>query len=288
VHPDGNRIITLISGVPFYAENGTMTEALIVLQDITAQKSLEQHKTEFLWMANHELRTPITIIQGFAELLKARDTSLNLITGSLDEFTLNALDNIIEQCDQLERLIAGMYDISSIEQQQFSLHPAKHDMLQLLIHLIDNIAVITRRYRLKLVLEEIQRTDTLPGIFDARRMIQVISNLINNAIKYSPQGSGIEIGLCPLAQVPSTGQYREVLIWVKDQGMGIAPRDLPHIFDHFHRSSALDPSISGLGIGLYVVKEVVTLHGGRVWAESTQGRGSTFYVSLPLDLSLDL
>ena len=117
----------------------------------------------------------------------------------------------------------------------------------------------------------------MPGWFDERRITQVLSNLIGNAIKYSPAGGEIEVGLRWTAARPE-----EALLWVQDGGIGIAPTDLPHLFKRFQRASSLDPALSGLGIGLYLANELVTRHGGYIWVESSEGKGSTFFVRLPL------
>jgi signal transduction histidine kinase len=127
----------------------------------------------------------------------------------------------------------------------------------------------------------VQETDIVPAYLDEQRMVQVFNNLIGNAIKYSARGSTIEIGLKHVVERP-----QEVLIWVKDEGIGIAAEDIPHIFKRFHRARNVDRSHSGFGIGLYLVKEVVTQHRGRVWVDSCEGEGSTFYVTLPLAVSI--
>jgi PAS domain S-box-containing protein len=278
VHSDGKKVVMLISGAPLYGSTGIMIGAVLVLRDITAQKSIEQQKNEFLWMANHELRTPVTIIQGFAELLKS-----DMIQKShLSESARAALANIIEQSEHLSRLIDAMLDMSRIEQEQFELHLAQHDLRDVLAHVIESQAITTTRHHLRFILEGLQETEPLMGTFDKEQMVQVLSNLINNAIKYSPQGGDIGIGLRAIADPRHPGRYREAMIWVKDQGIGIAVKDIPHIFERFYRSSTIDRSLSGLGIGLHIVKEVVARHEGRVWVESVQGSGSTFYVWLPL------
>src|SRR5207245_8236514 len=120
----------------------------------------------------------------------------------------------------------------------------------------------------------------LMGWFDLPRTEQVVRNLLSNAIKYSPAGGEIELGVRPRRDAHGTAQ--EVLIWVKDQGIGIAAHDLPHLFERFYRAVTLDRSISGFGIGLYLTKELVQGHGGRIWVESTKGQGSTFFLALPL------
>ncbi len=134
-----------------------------------------------------------------------------------------------------------------------------------------------------LEVEGLQEQEPLPGMFDKERIIQVISNLINNAIKYSPDGGTIEVGLRAVPDTVLTGRYREAFIWVKDEGMGITADEIPHIFERFYRATRTDhPSFSGFGIGLYVTKEIITRHQGCIWVESQLQTGSTFYIQLPL------
>jgi signal transduction histidine kinase len=244
------------------------------------QKSIEEQKNEFVWIANHELRTPITIIQGFAELLKMAETEEH----PLDELTRSAVTHIIDQSEHLALLIDSMLDISKIEQERFKLDLAPHDLLALLISIIKSQEIAVRHHSFRLLLDGLGARDQVIGIFDKLRMTQVISNLINNAVKYSPEGGEIEIRLSVVKDA-ETGEYCESLISVKDSGIGIAPDDLPHIFKRFYRASSLEGYLSGFGIGLYVVKEVLTRHGGRIWVESVEGSGSTFYAWLPLKSS---
>ncbi len=273
VRPDGNKVITLSSSAPLRIEGSDITGAVIVFQDVTAQKSIEQQKNEFLSIASHELRTPITAIQGFAEILQMNATQEQ----NLSSQSLRALTFINEQSQSLTRLIEEMLDLTRIENAQLLLNLAPHDLISTIKHILETQATADTNHNFQFVLEGLQDTDTLIGVFDENRFVQVLNNLISNAIKYSPAGSRIEMGLRYLPATP-----HEALIWVKDSGIGIAANELPHIFKRFHRASGLDRSISGLGIGLYLVQEVVTRHRGRVWAESTEGSGSTFYVRLPL------
>ncbi|HEX7733639.1 MAG TPA: ATP-binding protein [Ktedonobacteraceae bacterium] len=111
---------------------------------------------------------------------------------------------------------------------------------------------------------------------DALRLRQAFSNLVKNAIKYSPRGGAIEVGL-RLEGYPLS----HALCWVSDHGVGIAQEDLPHLFERFYRSQNLDQALSGLGIGLYLVRQIITRHGGRLWVDSVQGQGSTFFLLLP-------
>ena len=271
--PDGRTIIALTSSAPLWVEHGVMKEAVVVFQDITAHKRLEQQKSEFLWMANHELRTPITIIQGFAEILLQREESER----SMDASMLYALTQISEQSQQLTRLIEEMLDVSRIEQSHLTLHIASHDLLHCLKQAIEGQSITTHKHTIYLTVEGLQATETLVANFDEERIRRVFHNLISNAIKYSPTGGEIEVGLRVVAERPD-----EALIWVKDEGIGIAAHEVPYIFQRFYRASTLDHSLSGLGIGLYLVKEIILCHGGRVWVESVEGKGSTFFLLLPL------
>jgi signal transduction histidine kinase len=272
--PDGSRVSLLATTAPLRLESGAITGSVSVFQDITERKSLEQQKNDFLSMASHELRTPITSIQGFAEILQL----LQVRGQSLDSpLSTRAINQIVEQSQCLTRLIEEMLDLTRLEQARLLFHFAPHDLLKTLAQVIESQALLSKQHALRLVLEEVQSGEAVIGCFDEERIVQVLSNLISNAIKYSPRGGEIEIGLRRTREQPG-----EALVWVKDRGIGIPAGALPHIFERFYRSEKLEHAISGLGIGLYLVKEIVTRHGGRVWVESTEGAGSTFSVQLPL------
>ncbi|GHO86225.1 ATP-binding protein [Dictyobacter formicarum] len=282
VTPNGQKIVVLISCAPIsikHDKQQILTGAIILFQDITKTKNVEQHKNEFLSIASHELRTPITIIQGFADLL----AQMPLETSSLNELTQSALMHIVDQSEYLTRLIDAMLDITRVEQQQLHLNLAMYDLHRLLIQVVDSQLMTTNRHQLHLTVEGLQEQESLPGVFDKERIIQVISNLINNAIKYSPDGGTIEVGLRVAPTGDRSEKHREAWIWVKDQGMGIAPDECLRIFERFYRARvASNSSLSGFGIGLYVTKEIINRHGGRIWVESSLHEGSTFYIHLPL------
>ncbi len=274
--PDGKKMTILSSSAPLRTRWSMITGAVIVFQDITAQKSLEQQKNEFLSFASHELRTPITAIQGYAEILLSQAESEKIP----DQHFFRALSIINEQSETLSRLIDEMLDLTRIDNLQLKLHRARYDLVALVKNAIETQTSTTRKHELRLVQKGPGDADTMPASVDKNRFVQIVSNLISNAIKYSPNGGEIEIGI----RYASAAQH-EAILWVTDHGIGIAPAETPHIFKRFHRVQDVDPSISGLGIGLYLVKELVTLHGGRIWIESVEGRGSTFYVQLPLNIA---
>jgi signal transduction histidine kinase len=199
-----------------------------------------------------------------------------------DPFVLRAIENIVAQSEILSHLIEEMLDLSRIEQAYLSLSCASHDLIKMLTSLVETMASTSRRHHLRLVLDGRQASDQLPGWFDERRIMQVLSNLVSNAIKYSPEGGEIEVGLRWTHERPE-----EALLWVRDEGIGIAQAEIPLIFKRFYRVSTLDLSMSGLGIGLYLVKDLITRHGGRIWVKSVEGKGSTFFVVLPLSHERD-
>ncbi|MDQ2904594.1 MAG: PAS domain-containing sensor histidine kinase [Ktedonobacteraceae bacterium] len=222
-----------------------------------------------LSITSHEMRTPITAIQGFADiLLQQVGQGEDLGTEQNRYF----IQGIVEQCQRLTRLSNEMLDASRL-----LLHLEHLDLLPILTRVVKSQVLLSTQHHIHLVLEDIDEHERITGYFDEGRIIQIMNNLINNAIKYSPASSEIEIGLRRHGE-----QSEEVLVWVKDQGIGIPTSELPHIFTRFHRAHPTQRSISGLGIGLYLVNELVIRHGGYVWVESAEGSGSTFYVLLPL------
>ena len=272
--PDGSEIIVLSSVAPIRMRGGIISGAVIVFQDISLLKQLEQQKDEFFAVANHELRTPLTIIMGFAELLHLRASD------NSDAMYEYATTSIMQECDHLLRLIHDLLDVSHLEHGGLKMKRGHQDLLAPLRSTVDKYAHTTETHTLRFVLEDIHPADLLMGQFDIPRIEQALTNLITNAIKYSPMGSEVEVGARPYLK--ADGVIQEVLIWVKDQGNGITSSDLPRIFERFYRADDTSRSAGGFGIGLYLTKELIQKHDGRIWVKSTKGKGSTFFVVLPL------
>jgi PAS domain S-box-containing protein len=274
IRPDGSEIIVLSSAAPIRSANKMITEAVIVFQDITASKRLEEQKNEFFAIANHELRTPLTIIAGFAEILPqlAQDTNSARFK--------NAVASIEQEGNHLMQLIDELLDVSRLEQTHMTMQKSYQDFLTPLRQLIDTYKCTSSKHQLYLMLEEELGTEPLLGWFDMPRIEQIFHNLLTNAVKYSPDGGNIEVGVS--VRRDAAGKPQEVLFWVTDGGIGIAEEDLPHIFERFYRVEKLEWSIGGFGIGLYLTKELVKSHGGHIRVESRKGEGSTFFVTLPL------
>lgn len=243
------------------------TSAIVQARLYHETQAALQARDQFLSIASHELRTPLTSLLGYLELLYRR---------SRREQTLNARDQralqvTIKQAQRLRSMVEMLLDLSRIQTGQLQIEPEPLDLCQLIKRIGTELQPMVDQH----MLEVVTLTDELWIEGDALRLEQVVHNLVQNAVKYSAPGSRI------LIQVGQQEHYGYVAI--TDQGIGIPEHALPHLFQRFYRASNVDPlQISGLGIGLYVVKELVSLHGGHVSVESREGQGSTFTVWLPV------
>ena len=271
--PDGSEIIVLSSTAPIRAASGMITEAVIVFQDISTSKQIEQQKNEFFAVANHELRTPLTIITGFAEILQ------QIAPASEDPTFQSALTHITQEGHHLQTLVEELLNVSRLEQVRVRIKKSYQDLLAPLRQLVNRRNAAAYIHQLRLIIDNEQEISLLMGWFDVPRIEQALNNLITNAIKYSPSGGEVEVGV--QAQSDS-GQLQEVHLRITDHGIGIAANELPHIFKPFYRAETGDSTVGGFGIGLYLTKEIVLGHNGRIWVESTRGQGSTFFIALPL------
>jgi signal transduction histidine kinase len=238
-------------------------EVVAIVRDITQRKEVDRLKDEFISIVSHELRTPLTSLRGFTELMLTRDFSLDK--------RRELLSIMQREATRLTDLINDFLDLRRIESGQQNDQMVDVDLAAVLrasVALFSNTAGPH--------IFQTQVPDQLPSVHaDADRLHQVLINLLSNAVKFSPQGGTITAG------IRSDG--REIVVWVADQGVGIAPEELPKVFVRFFRVDNRDiRKIGGTGLGLTLVKEIIAAHGGRMWAESTSGHGSTFFFTLPV------
>jgi len=222
----------------------------------------------FFSIAAHELKSPLTALLGQAQLLQRRAAREALLA----EREVRTLATLVAQAHRLNKLVLAMLDISRIEQGQLALERAPLDLAELARRVVEELQPCLERHALRL---DLPRTP-LPVCGDALRLEQVLQNLLSNAVKYSPEGGPVELRLW--------SEGGRAAVAVRDCGIGIPPAAIPHLFARFYRAANTEArNISGLGIGLYVVREIVELHGGRIDVESAEGGGSTFTVWLPLE-----
>jgi signal transduction histidine kinase len=233
-------------------------------RDLTTQRLIDQLKDEFVATVSHELRTPLAAIYGAAETLRQR-----VELGADDRERL--LDVIAQESDRLARVVNEILLAGQIDSERLQLLEKRIDAAELAQDVVARMAEHAREgIKLSLVAPPFVPISTDPDKFR-----QVLINLIENAIKYSPEGGVVEVTLEPRGS--------HLAIAVRDEGLGIPAHDQRLIFDKFYR---VDPNLTrgvgGTGLGLYVCRELVRLMGGRIWVESAHGAGSTFYVDLPL------
>ena len=224
-------------------------------------------RDQFLSIASHELKTPLTSLLGHAQLLQRR----HMRDGVLPERDLRALRVIVGQVERLDKLVVAMLDFSRIQTGQLSIERDLLDLRALTQRVVEEAQLAVERHTI--TLGGLDEPLNIEG--DELRLEQALQNLIGNAIKYSPEGGVIRVRLGRRAAW--------AYVTVADQGIGIPEEALPRLFQRFYRAGNVSAQqISGLGLGLYVVKEIVSLHGGEVDVTSREGRGSTFTMRLPL------
>jgi signal transduction histidine kinase len=225
-------------------------------------RRLHRAKADFVSIISHEFRTPLTGIQGFSEMMRDED----LTSGQMREFA----GDINKDAHRLNRLIGEMLDLDRMESGQMTLHPEVIFLNELVNEVVGMARPNARRHSIELQLDP----RSIPLLADRDKIVQVLTNLINNAIKYSPAGGAVVVG--------SHFEDDVAHVTVRDQGIGIAPEALETIFERYTRAeSPQSRGIPGTGLGLPIVREIARLHGGRAWAESQPGGGSTFHVTIP-------
>jgi signal transduction histidine kinase len=221
-------------------------------------------KFDIVSMLSHEMRTPLASIKGYATALLLDDVDWD--AESRTEF-LTAID---EESDHLARLITDILDSAAIEAGEIAISPEPILVPRIVKRVVDNMQIRSDRHRFIVTFP-----DEFPVIeADAQRIEQVLTNLVDNAMKYSPNGG--------LIVVRGTVREHEVVISVSDQGIGIAPEHLNKLFERFFRArSSVGPQVSGTGLGLPISDAIVRALGGRIWAESTLGSGTTLSFTVP-------
>lgn len=250
-------------GKLYFDDGGRPLRFIGSVLDITSQKMDEQRKNDFIGMVSHELKTPLTSMLAYQQILRKK------LKGSTDEFTRVALEKSNQQIRKMTSMINGFLNISHLESGKIKLKKETFDMKVLLEELIQDFLMITNTHEIVL-----HACENAMLYADREKISSVISNLISNAIKYSPHGRLIEVSC--------QSDMQNILVSIKDEGMGIKAEDQKRLFERFYRiSTSHRENISGFGIGLYLSKEIVERHDGRIWVESESGKGSTFTFSLP-------
>lgn len=241
------------------------TEAiLLAFEDITDRKYLEKQKDDFIGIVSHELKTPLTSIKAFSQLLEKH---LNRVQDKRGSYFLSKMTN---QMERLTQLMASFVNVYKIQGGKLALHKTYFQIDELIGSIVSDFQFTTKSYSI------INNARSKTIVFaDRERIAQVLVNLISNAIKYSPNGDKVIIS--------SMKDSDSVIVSVKDFGLGIPKEEQGKIFERFFRVKAKrEMDISGLGLGLYISFEIISQHKGKLWVDSNEGKGSTFSFSLPL------
>ena len=245
--------------------------AIVVHQDVTLLKETEALKDVFIGLFAHELRTPIAVLTGFAQTLLAHSERGN--DAQLSAWQREALQGIDQAVLQLVKLTEDLLDATRVQAGWLELSRELTDLVALCRRVVARFQLTTAQHTLSLETS----LDHLVAQVDPERMEQVLGNLLSNAIKYSPEGGPIQVRLREAVET------QMAQLSVHDRGIGIPARQQPRIFGRFERADNSRPyGINGTGLGLYLCRALVELHGGHIWFESVEGEGSTFFITLPL------
>lgn len=250
-------------------ESGFISGLVAVIHDVTEQEKTEQERREFVSNVSHELRTPLTSMRSYLE-------ALNEGAWKDEKIAPNFLKVTLDETDRMIRMINDLLNLSRMDSgntdYQFELINFK-DLVHFVLDRFD--MMVNNHEKNYIIRREFTQRDLWMEV-DADRMIQVIDNIMNNAIKYSPDGGVITVRLVET--------HNNIILSVTDQGLGIPKKDLTKIFDRFYRvDKARAREQGGTGLGLAISREVLKAHGGTIWAESRENVGSTFFISLPYE-----
>jgi signal transduction histidine kinase len=290
---DGRELELSVSGAPIRDERGRTTGAVAVFRDVTARRQSERqtqqalltliaslgeanaHMDEFLTMVGHELRNPLSGIRASIQLAERRLRKMAEEAGPLSEAIARVVDplqNGERQTKLLDRLVEDLLDVSRIQTDRLELRSVPVDLAALVRQAVEQQRVSHPGRRIALVGQD--DTEVLMHA-DPDRIIQVVTNYLTNALKYSPEHTPVQVGL--------TVEPAVARVTVRDEGPGISVEQQARIWERFHRApSAEEGEKTGLGLGLYISRKLVERHGGTVGVESAPGQGSTFWFVLPL------
>lgn len=260
---DGKKIFLQVNSTPIVNSRKKVIAAATIVNDITRRKQLERQKDDFLGIASHELKTPVTSIKAYAQVLKMQFQK----RGEKD--AVEKLQKLDTQINKLTSLISDLLDVTKMQSGRLEYHPSPFDFNELVEEVVEELKFSLSQHS---IITKLGKEVYLTA--DRERVGQVLVNLITNAIKYSPKAKKIII---------STISRRDsIMLSVKDFGVGIPKEKQKKVFKQFFRvSGAKQNTFPGLGLGLYISSEIIKRQGGKIWVESSEGKGSVFSFSLP-------
>lgn len=275
------KIVALsLSVSPLIDDQKRVFAAVAVFRDVTQERAEENQRAEFISTASHEMRTPVAAIEGYLSL------ALNSNVSTIDSRARDYLEKAHSSTQHLGKLFQDLLTSAKAEDGRLTSHPVVIEMGEYLQRLVEDLKFAAQKK--DLATEFVVGANTFIDassdngkmvkplyytVADPDRLREVVTNLFDNAVKYTPQGK-VSIGL--------TGNNQVVQFYVKDTGQGIPAEDIPHLFQKFYRvDNSATRTIGGTGLGLFISRKIIELYHGRIWAESEQGQGTTFFINLP-------
>lgn len=258
----GQLIDVSINFAPVRDRAGDIIGVADITRDLTERRALERKQREFLAMVAHDLRSPLTSIKGFAQLMQRREA-----------YSSTGIAAILNQVQLVEHLVEDVLQITRLDENRQDVTFAPFDLSALVRTIVDRTQALLPSERIVLRVPE----ERVAGTWDILRIEQALGNVLSNAVKYAPTGP-IEVTLTPADE--------HVEIAVRDHGHGIAPENLTRVFERFYRVPGEPSNARGVGLGLTITRTLVEAHGGSVAIESTPGEGTSVRIALPWDSSL--
>jgi len=261
------RAVVEVTTSPFHEQRGELS-TLVMLHDITREREMEQTKTEFVSLAAHQLRTPLAAIKWSVQMLLGGDA------GEISKEQQTFLDKMSQSTERMIRLINDLLNITRIEEGRYLYQPTFQELPQIVKTMVQSYQDLAAQKGIKLQ-EEVASGKVPRVLVDEEKIRLAVQNLIENAIHYTPRGGEVTVRVLH--------DTKEVKLEVADTGMGIPEQQKKRVFEKFFRASnAKTVDTEGSGLGLYLVNNIITAHGGKVWFESEEGKGTTFTFTLPV------
>lgn len=261
--PHIGRKLMLLNAHRVELEGQYKDQILLAIEDITERREIERRKDDFLSIASHELKTPLTTIKGYVQALE------RMVPNQASDKFKSVLAKTGVYVERLNNLIAELLDVSRIQTGNIELHKMPFDFDKMIFDVVDAVQTATHNHK---IIVKGSSGINLSG--DESHIIQVVNNLVSNAIKYAPEAGEV------LLHISRVSDY--VKLSVTDYGVGISPEDQKRVFERFFRVGEIQQRFPGMGIGLYICDQIIKNHNGSLWVESEKGKGATFSFTLPI------